>query len=128
MLCSVVVYVAPGWTTSGILAVLVADVAVPRQMPSLPAVSFRGHLGDAGGRDPAIVEVEKRAGSDGEVNRFVVPSGGAYTLDIGGRNGGQIEGYLRHEAKHRLVVFLQGRRFEIVQYALDKRFPAEQFG
>src|ERR1700683_4109127 len=96
-------------------AVPVANVPVAGQMLSLLAMSFVGHFGYAAGGDPAIVEVEERAGSDGEVNGFVVPPGGAHALHIGGGESEQIAGNLRNEAKHGLVSLRQRRGLEIAE-------------
>src|ERR1039458_10176780 len=89
-------------------------------MLPLQAVSFFGHLGDAGSRDPAIVKVEERAGGDGVVNRFVVPSGNTHLLNIVGRNGWQVAGNLRDVTEHGLVLLLESGGLEVVENASDK--------
>src|SRR4051812_23693516 len=56
----------------------VADVAARGQPLALLAVRLVRHLGDARRGDPAVVEVEQRAGGDRVVDRLVVPTGGLH--------------------------------------------------
>src|SRR4051812_26200086 len=71
------------------VAASVADVAAGEVL-ALLAVRLRRHLGDAGGGDPAIVEVEERADGDGPVDRLVVPAERLQRRDVVAPDTGQV--------------------------------------
>src|SRR4051812_28717006 len=98
----------PGYSLSRVMCAMssVSRVAARRQQTSLFPMRLGRHHRNAGCRDPAVVEVEQRAGGDGEVDRLVVPSGVAKGLDLGGAGGGKVLRYARDEAEHCLLTGL----------------------
>ena len=77
---------------------------------------------NAAGVDPAIVEVEEGADGEREVGGFIVPSGLVKRLDFGRPDVDGVAVYLIDEAEKGLVLFVEGRAFEIAEDAPDQRF------
>jgi hypothetical protein len=81
----------------------------------------------AGGVDPSVVEVEERAHRNGKVQRLVGPAGGARSVEIGLGDRRRVVVHRIHEAKERLVLVVERRRFEIGQDAFNERGVLKQF-
>ena len=77
--------------------------------------------------DPAIVEVKKRAGSNGEVNRFVIPAHCSKRRHVFRSNPRGIVIDLIDETEQRFVLFVQRGGLQIAQHALHEFFAAQQF-
>lgn len=104
---------------------LTAQVSLNSHSLSTRAVGFFGQRVNAAGIDPAIVEVEKRANGDGEVNCFVIPPGGAQRCHILGRDLLRFLVHLMDESEQGFVLFIQARCFQIAQNALDQLLAPE---
>ncbi len=65
-------------------------IASARNVLPLQPVRLPGHLRDTSRRDPAIVEIEKRASGYGIVDRLIVPTGGAHLFHVLSGDGRQI--------------------------------------
>ena len=72
--------------------------------------------------NPAIVKIKKGAGGNGEVNRFIIPTGGAKRMHIFRRDPRRIFVYFANKTKERLVLVVQAGSFQIVQHA-PNQFP-----
>jgi hypothetical protein len=81
----------------------------------------------AAGIDPAIVEVEKGADRDGEVDGFVVPACLVQRLHVFGCNPRRVVIYLYDEAEQGFVLIVERRAFEVAQGGPDQVLAAQQF-
>jgi hypothetical protein len=98
---------------------LFADITVHGAALASLAVRFIGQRVNTAGVDPAIVEVEQRADSEGKVNRFVGPSYGVERLHIVGCDLGRIVVHLVDKPEQHFFLFLQSGVFQIAEYAPD---------
>ena len=90
------------------------------------AMGFVGEGVDAGGIDPAVIEVEEGADGDGVVDLFVGPAGGVEGSDVGGGDGGGGGIDLVEEAEEGFLGFGEGGGFEVGEDGLDGCFAAEE--
>jgi hypothetical protein len=97
-----------------------ADVASLGGAFSADGVGFVGEGVDAGGVDPAIVEIEKCADGDGEVEGFIGPAELTEGSHVVGRDSGGIVVHFVDEAEQGLVFVVERGGFEIVYYAFDQ--------
>jgi len=93
--------------------------------PSSYTVRFIGERVYAARVDPAIVEVEHRANSNGEIDGVVLPTGSVQRLHVFGCDARRIVIHLIDEPEKRFVFFVQFRSLQIPQHTPHQIFVAQ---
>ena len=91
------------------------------------AVGLIAQRVDAGSVDPAVVEIEKGAHGNGEVQLFVGPASRPDGVEIGGGDSRRIMVHHVDEPEERLVAIVEPAGFDIGQDRLDERRVTKQF-
>ena len=89
-------------------------------------VGHRGHIAHARRVDPVVVELEQRANSDGVIKRLIRPAGFANGISVGLADRCGIFDHLLDEGVERAILLRDGRRRDVVEYALNEVFIAQQ--
>ena len=82
---------------------LLPHVAVDGRALTALTMGFVAQGVDAGGIDPAVVEIEERADGDREIQLLVRPAGGSHRIEIRGRDVRRVVIHRVDEAEERLV-------------------------
>ena len=89
-------------------------------------VGHRGHVADSGRVDPVVVELEQRADSDGVIERLIRPAGFANRISVGLADRRGILDHFPDERVERAILLRDRRRRDVVEYALNEVFIAQQ--
>jgi len=101
-------------------------VALGRETMTGHLVRHRGHIAHARCVDPVVVELEQRANSDSIIERFIRPAGFANRISVGLADRRGILDHFLDERVERAILLRDRRRPDVVEYALNEVFIAQQ--